>query len=195
MAIAGVDRRETILAAAAELFADKGVSATSVREIAQRVGILSGSLYHHFGSKDELVQEIVLSYLDELLARYRDIVARELPPVEAMEALLRASLDTIQNHPYATEIYQNDAAYLRHLPRGEEMAEAGEQVPATWMAVIEAGVAAGELRDDIPARIFYNMLRDAMWRSVQWFDPARGHDWDQLGDDFLAVFLEGFAAR
>jgi TetR/AcrR family transcriptional regulator, cholesterol catabolism regulator len=191
----GVSRRATILAVAAELFAAKGVSATSVREIAQEVGILSGSLYHHFGSKDDLVQEIVLSYLEDLLAQYDEIVARDLPPVEALEALVRASLATVQRHPFATEIYQNDAAHLRRLPRGEDIAAAGQRVPETWLGVIDAGVAAGDFRDDIPARIFYNMLRDALWRCVQWFDPERGHDWDQLGGDFLAVFLDGFATR
>lgn len=191
----GLDRRATILAAAGELFAAKGVAATSVREIAQRVGILSGSLYHHFGSKDDLVQEIVLSYLEDLARRYDAILEQQLVPTDAIDALVRASLEAVQRHPFATEIYQNDAAHLRQLPRGDEIAAAGERVPETWLAVIRAGVEAGDLRDDIPARIFYNMLRDALWRCVQWFDPERGHDWEQLGNDFLAVFLDGFAAR
>ena len=195
VATEGVDRRATILAAAGELFAAKGVSATSVREIAQEVGILSGSLYHHFGSKDDLVQEIVLSYLEDLGESYDAILERDLAPIDAIEALVRASLETVQRHPFATEIYQNDAAYLKRLPRGDEIAAAGERVPETWLRVIRDGVAAGDLREDIPARIFYNMLRDALWRCVQWFDPTRGHDWEQLGNDFLAIFLEGFATR
>lgn len=189
------DRRTTILTSAARLFARQGVSSTSVREIAEQVGILSGSLYHHFGSKDEIVQEILLSYLDELLERYAEIVAADLEPVKAFEQLLRASLATIQNHPFATEIYQNDAAYLQRLPRGEEIAAAGQRVPETWLTVISAGVEAGDFRDDLPPRIFYNLLRDALWRCVQWFDPSRGHDWDQLADDVLVVFLHGYAAR
>lgn len=195
MATSGVDRRTTILTSAAELFAAKGVSATSVREIAEQVGILSGSLYHHFGSKDQIVQEVVLSYLEELNERYAAIVEARLAPPAALEELVRASVATIQSHPFATEIYQNDAAYLRRLPRGEDIAVAGERVPRTWLAVIEAGVEAGDFRDDIPPRIFYNLLRDALWRSVQWFDPGRGHGWEQLGTDVLAVFLEGYAAR
>ena len=191
----GTDRRASIVAVAAELFASQGVAATSVREIAQRVGILSGSLYHHFGSKDELVQEIVLSYLDDLGARYAAIAAQQLPPLEALEALVHTSLASVEQHPFATEIYQNDAAHLRRLPRGEDIAAAGERVPEAWLQVIEAGVATGELRDDLPPRIFYNLLRDALWRCVQWFDPAGERDWEQLGDDVLAVFLQGFATR
>lgn len=194
MTTQGTDRRAAILSSAARLFARQGVAATSVREIAQQVGILSGSLYHHFGSKDEIVQEILLSYLDELGERYAAIVAADLAPAKAFEELVRASLAAVHNHPFATEIYQNDAAYLRRLPRGDEIAAAGERVPETWLGVIRAGVAAGDFREDIPPRIFYNMLRDALWRCVQWFDPARGHDWDQLAGDFLVVFLDGYAA-
>jgi len=54
-----VDRRDVILERAADLFARQGVAATTVREIADAVGILSGSLYHHFASKDEIVDAIV----------------------------------------------------------------------------------------------------------------------------------------
>lgn len=189
------DRRTTIRAHAARLFARQGVSATSVREIAQEVGMLSGSLYHHFASKDEIVQEILLSYLDELLHRYEEVVAADLAPATAFEQLVRVSLTTIRDHPYATEIYQNDGAYLQRLPRGEDIAEAGQRVPATWLSVIRAGVEAGDFRDDIPPRVFYNLLRDALWRSVQWFDPQRGHGWEQFADDVLVVFLRGYAAR
>ena len=189
------DRRAAILAAAGRLFAQQGVAATSVREIAHEVGILSGSLYHHFRSKDDLVEELVLTYLDDIVAHYEAVLAEGRPPVAALEGLVRASLDAVQRHPHATEIYQNDAAHLRRLPRGEEITAAGRRVPEIWLDVIEQGIAAGQLRDDIPPRIFYNLLRDALWRTVQWFDPERGHGWSELGDDVLAVYLEGFAVR
>ena len=59
MAQANGDRRQAILACAAELFATRGVAATTVRQIADEVGILSGSLYHHFESKEAIVDEII----------------------------------------------------------------------------------------------------------------------------------------
>ena len=68
------DRRGVILASAAELFARKGVSATTVREIADAVGILSGSLYHHFESKDAIVAEILAGYLRDIQDRYATVL-------------------------------------------------------------------------------------------------------------------------
>ena len=64
------DRREVIRDAAAELFASKGVAATTVREIADAVGILSGSLYHHFRSKQHIVEEILTNYFEDLQKSY-----------------------------------------------------------------------------------------------------------------------------
>src|SRR3546814_13386895 len=56
-------RRREILDAAAEVFAATGVVAATVRDIGERAGLLSGSLYHHFSSKEEMVAEILLPVL------------------------------------------------------------------------------------------------------------------------------------
>ena len=72
------DRRELILATAAGMFARKGVRSTTVREIADAVGILSGSLYHYFNSKDEIAQEIVMDFLDAILVRNAEVLARDV---------------------------------------------------------------------------------------------------------------------
>src|SRR5215471_11095231 len=64
-------RREEILETAASLFASSGLR-TSLREIADACGILPGSLYHHFDSKDAIIVELVQRYRDDL-----DRVAKE----------------------------------------------------------------------------------------------------------------------
>ena len=63
---AGSERRDEILAIAAQLFAERGFAATTVREIADAAGILSGSLYHHFDSKESMVDELVHEMLDRV---------------------------------------------------------------------------------------------------------------------------------
>src|SRR3954466_15400466 len=112
-----VDRREHILGAAAMLFARKGVSATTVREIADGVGILSGSLYHHFESKEAIVDEVISSYLEDLRGRYKRVLASETDPRTRLHDLIVASLEVVEAHPHATEIYQNDVNYLSRLER------------------------------------------------------------------------------
>ena len=188
-------RRDDILAVAARLFAAQGVAATSVREIADQVGILSGSLYHYFGSKDQMVTELVREWLDNVIRQYAEAALGDLAPREALQTLIGISLRSIETHPHAIEIYQNDAGYLRQLPDGEAIEARAARVPELWMRVLEDGVARGDFRDDVPVRVFYNLLRDALWRSVTWFDPNAERSAAQLADDYVRIFLDGFSAR
>src|SRR5438093_13682047 len=64
-------RREEVLETAASLFASSGLR-TSLKEIADAAGILPGSLYHHFESKEAIIVELVRRYQDDL-----DRVAKE----------------------------------------------------------------------------------------------------------------------
>src|SRR5947208_14963208 len=87
------ERRAELLELAAELFAERGVRATTVRDIADAAGILSGSLYHHFSSKEGMVDEILRGFLDDLFGRYREIVAAGLDSRATLEALVLASYE------------------------------------------------------------------------------------------------------
>src|SRR3954451_9189087 len=103
------DRRGELLAIAATLFAERGLRATTVRDIADAAGILSGSLYHHFDSKESMVDEILRQFLDGLFDRYREIVTRELRPRATLEAVVVASFEAIDQHNAAVAIYQAEA--------------------------------------------------------------------------------------
>jgi TetR/AcrR family transcriptional regulator, cholesterol catabolism regulator len=185
------DRRALIVSSAAEMFARKGIGATTVREIADAVGVLSGSLYHHFESKDAIVAEILTGFLDTIQARYATVLESDRSPAECLHDLVLASLRVATEQPYATAIYQNELHYLREQPKFAEVLGAAGHVQQTWLRVIEKGVAEGAFRDDIDPRVFYRLIRDAVWLSVRWHhhDPP-----ERLADDITSIFLDGFSA-
>ncbi|MER7008686.1 TetR/AcrR family transcriptional regulator [Dactylosporangium sp. NPDC000555] len=187
------DRRERILASAAALFANKGVAATTVREIADEVGILSGSLYHHFESKEAMVDEIVTSYLDDLRTRYKRVMAADTDPRARLHDLIVASLEVVEAHPHATEIYQNDVNYLTQIERFGYLRNAGKEVQATWLQVLEAGIAQGVIRDDLDPKILYRLMRDAVWLSVRWFKPTAAYPITRLAEECTSLFLDGLS--
>jgi AcrR family transcriptional regulator len=189
------DRRERILASAEALFARKGVLATTVREIADEVGMLSGSLYHHFDSKEAMVDEIVASYLEDLRARYKAVIAREADPRAKLHDLVAASLEVVEAHPHATEIYQNEVGYLTQIERFGYLKNAGKEVQSTWLEVINAGVRDGVFRSDLDAKVLYRLMRDAVWLSVRWFKPTRDYPVSRFAEDCIHLFLDGIAAR
>ncbi|WBB99646.1 MULTISPECIES: TetR/AcrR family transcriptional regulator [unclassified Solwaraspora] len=188
-------RREHILHRAGALFASRGVAGTTVREIADDVGILSGSLYHHFESKEAMVDEIISSYLADLRARYQQILDGPEGPDDQLRQLIRASLECAASHPHATEIYQNDANYLRGLPRFGYLKGVAKEVESVWLTVIDAGRRDGTLRSDIDPKTFYRLTRDAVWLTVRWFRPGGKYSLNRLINDCTTLFLDGIAAR
>src|ERR1700751_6297670 len=80
-------RQAELLGIAADLFADRGYVATTVRDIADEAGILSGSLYHHFDSKESMVDEILSSFQRDLFRTYDEIVASDRDPRAKLEAV------------------------------------------------------------------------------------------------------------
>jgi TetR/AcrR family transcriptional regulator, cholesterol catabolism regulator len=187
------DRRELILSTAAEMFARKGLRATTVRAIADAVGMLSGSLYHHFPSKDAILDAVLTRYLDAIRSRYAAVLASGKSPAECLHDLVVTSLEVAEEQPHATAIYQNEAQYLRDTPSFHEIQSAVAEVQRAWVQVIEAGVADGSFRDDIPPRVFYRLVRDAVWLSIRWHRPGGSYSTQQLAEDVTSLFLHGFA--
>jgi AcrR family transcriptional regulator len=188
-----VDRRDVILERAADLFAKQGVAATTVREIAEAVGILSGSLYHHFASKDEIVDAIVSSFMDDLVSRYDAVMTADTDPEARLVGLVRASIATSADHPHATEIYQNDARYLQAADGPTIVRQSARAVRSAWIQVLEEGAQTGVFRDDVPVKVIYPLLRDGLWLTARWFVPTKTYGYDRLAEDYVKVFVGGIA--
>lgn len=144
-------RRTVILDNAARLFAEQGIGGTSVREISASVGMLSGSLYHHFASKDEMVEEILTEFLEELQGRYRSVTDSGTEPREALNQLIRITLEIIRDFPYATQIYQNEVAYIQKLPSPPVRAPSAATSPSSgWKSSSRASPPACSRRTWMP---------------------------------------------
>ncbi len=187
------DRREQILARAGELFATKGVSATTVREIGSAVGLLSGSLYHYFDSKEAMVEEIVSDFLRDLSSEYAAVRAEHADPRTCLAGLIRASFHLVAKHPYACHIYQHDFNYLRTLPRFAVLDEVAHEGERAWLDVLREGVDQGQFRADVDPLVFYRFSRDAIFLAVRWYRPGGRYPIDELADSAIAVFMEGYA--
>ena len=79
-------RRGELLNTAAEVFAEHGYNATTVRRIADHAGMLAGSLYYHFDSKESMPEEILRTFPDELWGGYATVLAAEPGPRETLAA-------------------------------------------------------------------------------------------------------------
>lgn len=80
-------RRADILAAATEVFADKGVERTTMQEIATRAGISAGSIYHYFADKDALLESTLVEQQQQVMEKFATAESTHTSPIEALVAV------------------------------------------------------------------------------------------------------------
>jgi AcrR family transcriptional regulator len=184
-------RRDELLELAAAMFADRGLRATTVRDIADSAGILSGSLYHHFKSKEQMVEEVLREFLDWLFGRYQEIVETETDPLKRVEGLFMASFEAIEHRHAQVVIYQDEAKRLSDLPQFAFVDERNREQRTMWVDVLKQGVAEGCFSADLDVDLVYRFIRDTTWVSVRWYQPGGPLTAEQVGRQYLAIVLGG----
>jgi len=189
-----VSRRDELLVLAATMFAERGLRATTVRDIADSAGILSGSLYHHFKSKEQMVEEVLQDFLDWLFDRYQKVIATEPNPLERLKGLFMASFDAIEHRHAQVVIYQDEAKRLSTLPQFAFVETRNKEQRKMWLDLLNEGIEQGYFRPDIDVDVVYRFIRDTTWVSVRWYQPGGPLTAEEVGRQYLAIVLGGIAA-
>ncbi|MEU2870867.1 TetR/AcrR family transcriptional regulator [Streptomyces olivoreticuli] len=188
-------RRRELLATAAEVFAAHGYNATTVRRIADEAGLLAGSLYYHFDSKESMLDEILSTFLDELWAGYDTVLASGFGPRETLEALVTESFREIDRHRPAVAIYQKESRHLAARPRFAYLADSQRRFEKAWLGTLQRGVAERVFRADLDTRLTYRFVRDTVWVAASWYRPGGAHTPEEIARQYLSMVLDGIAVR
>ncbi|MCT2545324.1 MULTISPECIES: TetR/AcrR family transcriptional regulator [Streptomyces] len=187
------ERRRELLATAAEVFAAQGYNATTVRKIADAAGMLAGSLYYHFDSKESMLDEILSTFLTELWEGYDTVLAAGLAPRRTIEALVTESFREIDRHRAAVAIYQKEARHLADQPRFQYLADSQQKFEKAWLGTLERGVADHSFRADLDIRLTYRFVRDTVWVAASWYRPGGLHSPEEIARQYLSMVLDGIA--
>ncbi|GAB2843878.1 TetR/AcrR family transcriptional regulator [Actinocorallia aurea] len=188
---ARADRREQLLGVAAELFATRGYAETTMRDIADASGILAGSIYHHFSSKEAILDAILQEFLVGLHGRFSAVEKAGNDPRETLSELIRISFLTIQDTPHEVAVYQNETD---NLLRHQDFAYVGDyslRIEQIWLRVLTAGQMSGIVRPDFDVKLAYLFIRDAIWSAVRWYRPGGQFRGDALADQYLELLYGG----
>lgn len=188
-------RRDELLKLAATMFADRGLKSTTVRDIADSAGILSGSLYHHFKSKEQMVEEVLKDFLDWLFQRYQEIVATESTPLDRVKGLFMASFEAIEHRHAQVVIYQDEAKRLSALPQFAFVDDRNREQRKMWVDLLHEGIADGSFRPDLDVDLVYRFIRDTTWVSVRWYQPGGPLTAEEVGRQYLAIVLGGITDK
>lgn len=186
------NRRQPLLAAAAQLFRRKGFAATTTRDIAAAAGMQSGSPFYHFKSKDALLYAVMEEGMHAALARQRAAVQApghaELGAAQRLRVLVQVHFEVLLgpgNDFVPVMLYESRALQLR---QRKLMAQLIDEYEALWTQVLLELHASGQLR--APVRLARLLIMGALNWSVQWFDPKKSATPQELVDAAMALFLK-----
>lgn len=162
-------REDEILAAAGRIFREKGYHATSVRDIAEAVGLLKGSLYHYIRSKDELLARLFEGLLEDTVRELEAIVGRESTAEARLREMVRAYAAAVMANHDAVGLYLRD---WRSLPSAQlaSLGSRRRRMRALFTEVIDDGVRAGRFAAGEPRIAALAILGSCNW-IYEWYRP------------------------
>lgn len=184
-------RRDEILAVAALVIADRGLAGATVRDIGQAAGILSGSLYHHFSSKEQIVLELLVDNVQTSIERATSIIATAPDATTAIGDLIRDSINETAAHPNETLILRNETRAFRDTPALAPLAELRQASVALWVDAVNSGVASGEFRTDLDPQVTVMAIVDSVLGAARWFRDKTGKDPERVAESLVAIHLGG----
>ena len=182
----------SVLAVAVEVFNERGYDGTSMRDLAERLGIAKSAIYHHVTGKEELLRlalDRALAGLATVTQRARALPA---PAIERLEYLVRGSVEVLEaESPYVTLLLR-----VRGNTDVERAALDQRRAFDRFVAELVAeAVRDGDIRPDADAMITARLLFGLVNSIVEWYRPTRRAGSASLADPVCAMAFEGLRTR
>ncbi|WP_048495811.1 TetR/AcrR family transcriptional regulator [Marinobacter subterrani] len=178
--------RGRLLTEAARLFREKGYERTTVRDLAAAVGIQSGSLFHHFRTKEEILKAVMVETIRLNTALMQAALEAADSIRDKLRGLVRAELESINGQTgEAMAVLVFEWRSLSAASQAEVL-ELRDIYEALWLEVLEALKSEGALEAD--PFVVRRMLTGALSWTVTWYNPGRGGlTLDGLTDQVMAM--------
>jgi AcrR family transcriptional regulator len=182
--------RDTLLDAAVAVFNESGYDATSVAALAARLGLSKAAIYHHFASKEEILETALDTALDGLEGVLSDTGG--IRPADRLAAVLEGAVRVLAaNLPSVTLLLRvrgNSEIERRALDRRRAFDQA-------VTSIVRAARAEGAVRPDVDASVATRLLFGMVNSLVEWYRPGGPEDAAALARDVLTIALDGLRTR
>jgi AcrR family transcriptional regulator len=177
-----------VLAASVTAFTEQGFDATSVDDLARRLGISKSAVYHHVASKDALLGIALDRALTGLEQVAEDAGQLDTPAIERLETLLRGSVRVlVERLPYVTlllRVHGNSEVERDALARRRRLDRLGADL-------VRAAISEGDLRPGVDPVVTARLLFGMVNSLSEWLRPNTGYDVAGLADAVAGLAFEG----
>ncbi|OLB93327.1 MAG: hypothetical protein AUH30_20390 [Candidatus Rokubacteria bacterium 13_1_40CM_68_15] len=186
---------QQIVDAAIRVFARNGYYNSRVSDIAREAGIASGTIYLYFRTKDE----ILVTLFREKMAQWVALVRREITTERGAEAKIRKLVAlhfaVLEGDPDLAEVVQVELRQGHKFFRGASAHEVSAYFDLIG-SILHEGMAAGQIRADLPVKIATKMLFGAMDQmATSWVLGKRGYRLTETAEAVASIFLRGVSAN
>jgi AcrR family transcriptional regulator len=179
---------ESLLTVAVAVFNERGYDATSMDELASRLGVTKSAIYHHVPSKVELLRLALDRALDGLFAVTEEPGATTGPAIDRLEHVVRRSVGVLVDRlPFVTLLLRvrgNSAVEQEALQRRRRF----DRVVTD---LVRTAAAEGDVRPDVDPAVTSRLLFGAVNSLTEWYRPSRGLGADALADALVAITFDG----
>lgn len=182
-------RKETIIETAARLFRERGFSATSMRDLAEQVGVEAASLYNHISSKAEILQEICYKVANKFMSHIDKVDASDASSIRKIEEILRFLIQQML-HNYE-EVYVSDREW-KHLtdPYLSNIQTQRRMYRQRIASIIEEGIRKHEIKPiDAPTAVL--IMLHAVSGIESWHRSRQKISGDKLEENMVAILIGG----
>ena len=184
------DTRDQLIHAALVLFDTNGYPRTSVEDIVAKAKVTKGAFYHHFGSKEEVLEIIHNVYVESQIELCTRIISEDMNPREKLRELARATITNLNQYRAHVSVYMQDRRFLTD-QRKKNVLEKRSEIDKLFNSIIEDGVRSGYFRTDVsPKLITFGIIGMYAW-VINWWKPSGSLSLEQIADQYVDVLLDG----
>jgi AcrR family transcriptional regulator len=176
-----------VVVGAARLFAQRGYDQTSVPDLARELGLATGSLYHYFGSKEQLLIEICDQLMDPLLEQARELATQQAPPEQRLRDLVRLWVAHVVEHRDHMLVFQQQRHAIQHGAQWRSVRasrKAFEDLVADVLGQLHSATGPPEQR-----RLLIAALLGMVNHTVQWYRHGGSLTAQQIADGYVDLLL------
>lgn len=187
--------KERIIQKGSDLFQVKGFTQTSIQDIVETLDVTKGTFYYYFTSKEELLMEINLRYINDVLEKQVAIMGNhETDARTKIKEVMTMLIKNIDKQGANAKIFFRELNNLneKHL---KIMIGKRKEFYLNLQTIVENGIASGELRPDLrPDIVTFGILGVCNW-SYHWFDPQGELTDVQVAHIFADMILNGLEVK